>query len=113
MVITRDYIISKNLSIREGFGIKSLTQDVMVHPYFIKRKIKDICGNDVNFHDIELLVRKIMTTTQKKQELQAVVGIELGQPGHIRTRHSAKLHEMNTRKYKHASQFKLGDNGEE
>jgi hypothetical protein len=63
MVITRDFIISKNLSIRDGFGIQSLTQDVLVHPYFIKRKIKDICGNDVNFHDIELLVRKIMATT--------------------------------------------------
>ena len=66
MIITRDFIISKNLSIRDGFGIKSMTQDVLVHPYFIKRRIKDICGNDVNFNDIELMVRKIMETTHKK-----------------------------------------------
>jgi muramoyltetrapeptide carboxypeptidase LdcA involved in peptidoglycan recycling len=49
MQLTRDFIISRNMSIRDGFGIKSLTQDVLVHPYYIKRKIKDICGNDVDF----------------------------------------------------------------
>jgi hypothetical protein len=34
------------------------------------------------------------------------VGIELGQPGHTRTRHSAKLHEINTRKYRKNQFFK-------
>lgn len=100
MVITRDYIISKNYTIREGFGIKSLTQDVLVHPYYMKRKIKDICGNDVNFRDIESIVRKIMNDTRKKQELQSVVGIELGQPGHIRTRYAFQLQERLTRKFR-------------
>lgn len=63
MVITRDYIIAKNLQIRESFGIKTQTSDVLVHPYFIKRKIKDICGNDVNFYDIEHMIRNIMQTS--------------------------------------------------
>ena len=67
MIITRDYIISKNKTIREGFKIKTLTQDVLVHPYFMKRKIKDICGNDVTFEEIEMMVRKLMNDTQRKQ----------------------------------------------
>lgn len=72
----------------------------MVHPYQIKRKLKDICGNDVDFNDIELMVRKIMNSSKKKQELQAVVGIELGQPGHIRTRFTAEIHEKFTRQFR-------------
>ena len=41
---TRDFIISKNLTIRQAFGINSLRQDINVHPYFIKHKLKEICG---------------------------------------------------------------------
>ena len=63
---TRDYIISKNLTIRQAFGIDSLRQDINVHPYFIKHKLKEICGQDVGFKEIEMLVRKLMILTRKK-----------------------------------------------
>lgn len=40
----RDYIISKNLTIRSAFGIESLKIDILVHPFFMKYKLKEICG---------------------------------------------------------------------
>jgi hypothetical protein len=67
MVITRDFIISKNKTIRDGFKIKTMTQDVIVHPYYMKRKIKDICGNDVTFDEIEVMIRKLMADSLRKQ----------------------------------------------
>lgn len=96
----RDYIISRNLTIRSAFGIESLKIDILVHPFFMKFKLKEICGQDVSFKEIEVLVRKLMSLTKKKEELAAVVGIQLGQPGHIRTRHSAKLHLQHTEKFR-------------
>jgi hypothetical protein len=49
-----------------------------VHPYFIKYKLKEICGQDVGFKEIEMLVRKLIVLTRKKQQLAAVVGVQLG-----------------------------------
>ena len=63
---TRDHIISKNLTIRNAFGIETLKQDINVHPYFIKHKLKEICGQDVGFKEIEMLVRKLIVLTRKK-----------------------------------------------
>ena len=41
----------------------------------MKFKLKEICGQDVSFKEIEVLVRKLMSLTKKKEELAAVVGI--------------------------------------
>lgn len=49
MRITKDYIISKNLTIRQAFEIETLKQDLNVHPYFIKYRLKNICGQEVDF----------------------------------------------------------------
>ena len=80
-----------------------------MHPYFIKHKLKEICGQDVGFKEIEMLVRKLIVLTRKKQQLAAVVGVQLGQPGHIRTRYSANLHLMHTAKYRKEQIFKYVD----
>ena len=96
----RDFIISKNMTVRDAFEIKTLSSDVLIQPYFIKRKLKFICGNDVTYKDIDVLIRKLMSIRAKKQKLASVVGIELGEIGHIRTPYTAKIHELNTRKYK-------------
>lgn len=64
---TRDFIIAKNLTIRIAFGIDSLKQDIILHPYFVKHKLKEICGQDVSFKEIEMLVRKLMILSRKKQ----------------------------------------------
>jgi hypothetical protein len=59
-----------------------------------------MCGNDVTYKDIDVLIRKLMSIRAKKQKLASVVGIELGELGHIRTPYTAKIHEFNTRKFK-------------
>lgn len=100
MRFVRDFIISKNMTVREAFEIKALEGDVLIQPYFIKRKLKFMCGNDVTYKDIDVLIRKLMSIRAKKQKLASVVGIELGELGHIRTPYTAKIHEFNTRKFK-------------
>jgi hypothetical protein len=47
--IIRDAIIAKTNSLREMFNIKSVAIDLQMQPYFVKRKLKDICGNDATF----------------------------------------------------------------
>lgn len=63
----RDYIISKNFTARQAFDIDTLTGDVMVHPYFIKRKLKVICGDEIPYQDIDTFIRKLHYITIKKQ----------------------------------------------
>jgi len=41
-----------------------------------------------------------MQIRAKKQKLASVVGIEIGESGHVRTPYTAKIHEVNTRKFK-------------
>jgi len=81
------------MTVKEAFSIKSLRGDVLVQPYFMKRKLKIICGNDVSYKDIDLLIRKLLQIRQKKQKLASVVSIEIGEVGHVRTPYTAKIHE--------------------
>lgn len=62
-----DYIYGKNLGIRACFEIESFTLDVLVQPYFMKRKLKEICGENASFKEIDWFIRKLMQQTVKKQ----------------------------------------------
>lgn len=64
MRVVRDHIISKNLTIRGCFDIRAFSIEVMVKPYFIKRKLKDICGSDATFKEIDWLIRTLLAKTQ-------------------------------------------------
>jgi hypothetical protein len=61
--IIRDGIISKTSSFREAFDIKNTVVDMQLQPYFVKRRIKDIAGNDATFVEIAWFVRKLISLT--------------------------------------------------
>ena len=87
----RDSIIQKSLTVRNRFDITSLSADVQVTPYFMKKKLKEICGSDATFKEISWIVRTLQTQTIQKIKLRSVLGIEVGQPGHVKTRYAANL----------------------
>jgi hypothetical protein len=62
--LIRDAIIAKTNNLREMFEIKSLAIDIQMQPYFMKRKLKDIVGNDATFIEIEWFVRKLIALTE-------------------------------------------------
>ena len=70
MRIIRDFIISNNLTVRRIFGVQSLAADVQVTPYFMRRKIKHVCGVDVTYKEVTWLVKKIMKTSLKKVKMK-------------------------------------------
>ena len=64
--ICRDNIISTNLTIRAIFKIDSSASDVLINPYFIKKRLKDVCGLDATFKEISWFVDKSMKRMLKK-----------------------------------------------
>ena len=72
--ICRDNIISNNCSVREIFKIESKASDILVNPYFIKKKMKDVCGLDVSYREISWFVDKSMKQMLKKLQLKGVLG---------------------------------------
>lgn len=72
--ICRDNIISNNSTIREIFKIESKASDILVNPYYIKKKLKDVCGVDVTYREISWFISKIMQQTLKKLQLKGVLG---------------------------------------
>ena len=64
--ICRDNIISNNSSIREIFKIESKASDILVNPYYIKKKMKDICGVDISYREISWFINKTMNQMLKK-----------------------------------------------
>jgi len=64
--------------------------DAQVHPSFIKYKLKEICsGTDVKYAEINWLVNNLLQKTVTNMQYSNVVDIELGMPGHKRTRQSS------------------------
>ena len=85
--ICRDNIIASNRTIRQIFKIDSNASDVLVNPYFIKKRMKDLCGIDASFKEICWFVDSTMTQMMKKLQLKAVMGQEMGFPGYVRARY--------------------------
>ena len=63
----------------------------MVNPYFIKKKLKDICGLEVSFKDISWFIEVTMKQMLKKLQLKGVLGQEIGMPGYIRARYKTLI----------------------
>lgn len=70
--IIRDSVVAKTSSLREMFDIKTSSIDVIVQPYFIKRRIKDIVGSDATFKEIEWFVRKLISMSEQKLSYRTV-----------------------------------------
>ena len=60
----RDTIIQNNVTIRKQFGITSASADLQVVPYFMRKKIKSICGTDASYKEISWLVRTLQIQTE-------------------------------------------------
>ena len=58
--IIRDNIISNNSNIREIFQIESKASDILVNPYYIKKKMKDVCGVEITYREISWFINKTM-----------------------------------------------------
>lgn len=91
MRICRDNIITQNASIRKIFQIESKSSDVLVNPYYIKKKMKDVCGIDCTYQEISWFINKSMVNMLKKLQLKGVLGQEMGMPGYVRARYQTMM----------------------
>lgn len=89
--ICRDNIISNNCTIRDIFKIESKASDILVNPYYIKKKMKDVCGVDVPYREISWFINKSMKQMLKKLQLKGVLGQEMGMPGYVRSRYKTMM----------------------
>lgn len=89
--ICRDNIITNNSSIRRIFQIESKSSDVLVNPYYIKKKMKDVCGIDCSYREISWFINKSMVNMLKKLQLKGVLGQEMGMPGYVRARYQTMM----------------------
>lgn len=42
------------------FKIESKASDILVNPYYIKKKMKDVCGVDIPYREIAWFINKTM-----------------------------------------------------
>ena len=64
--IIRDSIIQNSATVRKIFAVTSMSADVQVSSYFMKKKLKEICGTDATFKEISWFVRTLQTQTIQK-----------------------------------------------
>ena len=91
MRICRDNIIASNQTIRETFKIESKAADILVNPYFIKKRMKDVLGFDVTYREISWFIEKSIKQLDKKLKLKGVMGQEIGMPGYVRSRYQTMI----------------------
>ena len=89
--IIRDNIIANNSSVREVFKIESKASDILVNPYFVKKRLKDVCGLDMPYPEISKFVNKSMQVMMKKLQIKGVLGQEMGMPGYTRARYKTMI----------------------
>ncbi len=65
--IIRDYIISRNIQIREAFKIDSIQTDVFIKKFELKNRIKEISGTEATFEEIDKAIQFFVEFSKEQQ----------------------------------------------
>ena len=75
----RDIIIQANTTIRKQFEITSESADLQLEPYYMRQRIKQVCGPDSSYEEIANFVENIQMYCEQKIKLQSIMEVEVGQ----------------------------------